>query len=69
MPCGGIYPAKVEAGDGECMHCGKEDPIPTLYCEEWDCFLHVDCVPDFLETDEGLIVLDHGHEIDTGETT
>lgn len=64
MPCGGIYPTKhsVFAGmEGRCFHCHKEGA--KHFCEEWDCLLHARCVPDFLKTMEGKIVIEHGHEV------
>lgn len=65
MPCGGIYP--ITFGDfyvrGECWHCGKSNPVLSHYCEEWDAFLHSECIDPFLKTKEGDIVLQHGHEV------
>jgi hypothetical protein len=69
MPCGGIYPIRgswiEELGNtkGECYFCGKNTHINDLFCEEWDCYLHKECVKPFLETKEGKIVLKHGHDI------
>lgn len=63
MPCGGIYPGGP---------CGPEDDYPCwvcrekecdLFCDEWDTPLHSRCVAKFLESDEGRIVLAHGHEV------
>lgn len=62
MPCGGIYPFSEH--DGECFVCRKDDPKPDHICHEWDCFLHRDCIPEFLLTAEGKIVWQaHGHEV------
>lgn len=33
------------------------------FCHEWDTYIHARCVPVFLQTDEGQIVIDHGHEV------
>lgn len=60
MPCGGIYPDRNEAGH-KCFSCHKEGA--DHFCEEWDCFLHGECVPAFLATEEGKIVIAHGHDI------
>jgi hypothetical protein len=65
MPCGGIYPCDGWEGV-ECFHCGK--PIDTdgegVFCEEWDAPLHDGCVPAFLKTAEGEIVVAHEHTIE-----
>ncbi len=60
MPCGGIYPSVNDAGH-KCFQCHEEGA--DHFCEEWDCFLHGKCVPAFLMTEEGKIVLAHGHEV------
>jgi hypothetical protein len=60
MPCGGIYPDPNESGH-KCFHCHKEGA--DHFCEEWDGFLHGECVPAFLMTEEGRIVIAHGHDI------
>lgn len=67
MPCGGIFPVDPkEAGRHSCFHCHK------LGCDhfliEWDSFLHKGCVRPFLETEEGIIVVRHGHLIQVGDT-
>ena len=33
------------------------------WLEEWDSCLHRDCILPFLKTDEGQIVIEHGHTI------
>jgi hypothetical protein len=72
MPCGGIYPVDVSRwavalapGDASCWQCGKglSSDIPASFCEEWDTFLHDACIDAFLASDEGQIVIGHGHEI------
>jgi hypothetical protein len=79
MPCGGIYPIKgsfVEPIEAQadpahpmvCWTCGKSDPKPTFWCEEWDTPIHRECIPEFLTTDEGRIVLNHGHMVYIPET-
>jgi len=71
MPCGGIFPtdnigereSRLIVEGGPCWKCGKDPSVQSHYCMEWDCVLCRDCVLPFLETDEGKIVLAHGHEI------
>jgi NAD-dependent SIR2 family protein deacetylase len=73
MPCGGIYPISKESDFGkmhgssdhdECFHCGKAIQTEDLmFCDEWDCYLHRDCVIEFLKGEEGKIVLAHGHSV------
>lgn len=73
MPCGGIYPINVsnlQSIEGSivnagaiCWQCSKNDPPPDHWCEEWDTPIHGTCVKEFLETDEGKIVISHRHEI------
>lgn len=71
MPCGGIYPlthhwAAQYLGNSAadwCFYCHKAEPLPTHFVEEWDAFLHGECIDAFLETREGKIVLEHGHEV------
>jgi hypothetical protein len=70
MPCGGIFPVTVreeyigdlDARCWQCSHMMAAD-IPASFCEEWDTFLHDRCIDAFLLTEEGRIVIDHGHEI------
>lgn len=68
MPCGGIYPIKgtwVEPhtdNKARCFHC--DEPECTLWVEEWDAPIHRKCVPEFLKTPEGFVILDHGHMIE-----
>lgn len=67
-PCGGIYPIsrKIVCNPESnylCFVCGKFDPFPDHYCEEWECFLHGDCIEPFLKTYEGGVVLDHKHDV------
>jgi len=33
------------------------------FCHEWDTFIHARCVPRFLASDEGQIVIEHKHTI------
>jgi len=58
MPCGGIGPVLSR---GRCFHCNKDGS--RHFCEEWDCLIHVRCVPDFLKTEEGKILIEHKHEV------
>jgi hypothetical protein len=34
-----------------------------LFCEEWDAYLHAECVSAFLQTPDGQVVLKHRHDI------
>jgi hypothetical protein len=67
MPCGGVYPATTSdlksfgLSQFECWHCDK--PGCDLVLEEWDSVIHSACVPAFLKTEEGQIVLKHGHAV------
>lgn len=64
MPCGGIGfggPLYPDVWEGDCFHCGK--PGANHFCDEWDCFLHAECVLPFLATEEGQIVIEHKHRI------
>jgi hypothetical protein len=77
MPCGGIYPLWHPDGSvahfaapmlgssaaDACFYCGKLEPPCTHFCDEWDCYLHAGCSDAFLDTEEGKIVLAHGHEV------
>jgi len=74
MPCGGIYPVVEDSELGQfhrkgslyndCFYCNKEiDYKDLMFCDEWDCYLHRDCVIDFLKTEEGKVVLGHGHAV------
>ena len=73
MPCGGIYPVRgswVEQlpnppgkVDIRCWQCGKSTPVPTHFCDEWDTFLHAECIDAFLNSEEGRVVMEHGHEV------
>ena len=69
MPCGGIEPMKndrlgsindkLDATQGGCWICDRGGA--QHMCFEWDTYIHARCVPQFLNTDEGRIVIDHGH--------
>ncbi len=67
MPCGGIYPIKglwIEKfipKDSPCWVCQK--PGVTHFCDEWDTGLHLECIDKFMESAEGKIVAEHGHEV------
>jgi len=71
MPCGGIWPATSEIKkyfnehpEHDCFLCGKNvEEKDLMWCEEWDAYLHRACVVPFLETEEGQIVLKHGHQV------
>lgn len=69
MPCGGIWtpgPDSSWTNGGPCWVC-QEDGC-ELFCDEWDTPLHVRCLGEFLCSEEGRIVLDHGHCIEVAET-
>lgn len=60
MPCGGIYPlthhfagAMVNAYGDECFHCHQRDPPVTHFVDEWDAYLHRDCI---MELDRKSVV-------------
>ena len=59
MPCGGIFHG--HAVNDPCWVCRKRDC--DLWCIEWDAVIHSECVPAFLASEEGQIVLSHGHEV------
>jgi hypothetical protein len=73
MPCGGIYPIKgtwvepIAAQRDEskpeqrCWVCGKGNT--AHFCDEWDCYIHARCAVQFLQSEEGQCVIDHGHEV------
>lgn len=67
MPCGGIYPAdgrgfiQLPETGIHCYVCGK--PNARHFCDEWDCGIHARCVPDFLKSNEGKVVINHAHEV------
>jgi hypothetical protein len=73
MPCGGVYPlAHHFAGPmldrsnpaHGCWVCGQVDPPPTLFCDEWDTYLHGGkCLAAFLASEEGQLVIEHGHDV------
>lgn len=71
MPCGGIWPATEEIKkyfnehpEHDCLWCGKNvEEKDLMWCEEWDCYLHRDCVMDFLKGEEGQVVIKHGHQV------
>lgn len=73
MPCGGIYPLvkghpyeKLHGHslNDNCFFCGEKiEKEDLVFCEEWDSYLHRACVPAFLKTPEGQVVLTHGHEV------
>jgi hypothetical protein len=66
VPCGGVYPIiPATHKNARCWQCGLTAAAKPLdhFCDEWDTYIHRDCIPAFLATDEGRIVLDHGHEV------
>jgi hypothetical protein len=67
-PCGGINSEWGTAPAEDCFTCrGKLHATPcTLFCEEWDCHLHRECLSEFLHSEEGRIVIEHGHAVEDG---
>jgi hypothetical protein len=73
MPCGGIYPVKgswieqlpIGNNPPKCWQCQNSTSTspPDHFCDEWDCFLHSVCVAPFLLSEEGQVVISHGHEV------
>ena len=73
MPCGGIepikpspeiennYQTKVDPTKGGCWVCGYGGC--HHFCHEWDTYIHARCVPKFLQTEEGLCLIEHKHTI------
>jgi hypothetical protein len=63
MPCGGIFPVYTNGAviDEPCWFCNKRGC--DLMCMEWDSVIHSGCVPKFLESEEGQIILNHGHQV------
>lgn len=77
MPCGGVYPLAhhfardffnpTDPAHG-CWVCRKVDPPPDLFCDEWDTYLHSgECLAAFLASEEGRIVILHGHDVIQGK--
>lgn len=73
MPCGGIYPIPQDFvitdkpfsmnSSPTCFQCGSAVDKYDLFVEEWDAYLHYDCLVQFLLSPEGEIVIKHGHSI------
>lgn len=71
MPCGGIYPIELPTKylpgeQPDCMVCvtpWRPNDDYTYFCDEWDCWIHRECIHEFLVTDEGRCVIAHCHEI------
>lgn len=64
MPCGGIHPAS-DVGQYECWVCNK--PGSDHFIWEWDAAIHAKCIPSFLSTEEGRVVIEHKHLIQIGD--
>lgn len=60
MPCGGITPCTPQPRD-RCWVCNEGGT--DHFIEEWDAGLHYRCLGKFLSSDEGQVILDHGHVI------
>ena len=67
MPCGGIFQTFMGMEpSGPCFTCGGDISGGSkwgLFVEEWDACIHRDCLGDFLVSEEGKVVLEHGHAI------
>lgn len=71
MPCGGIHPIdndllgtireRLDSTQGGCWVCSRGGAMH--FCHEWDTFIHARCVPRFLATDQGQLVIEHEHTI------
>jgi len=65
--CGGIYPIKgtiktrPPAAKRICCVCGKDNA--SHFCQETEVYLHAVCAIAFLQTEDGKIVIKHGHHI------
>lgn len=69
-PCGGIYPIKDSwleplVSCGECFLCNLDTNTTDLWIEEWDAPLHRNCLETFMKTEEGQIIIKHGHSVVT----
>jgi hypothetical protein len=73
MPCGGIWPIGpngliidateiISRKDLACLQCGARGA--DHFCEEWDGGLHGACIAAYLETEEGMLVVAHGHQVE-----
>lgn len=66
MPCGGIYPIEASTASAyPCWACNKRGA--DHFVEEWDAFIHKDCIREFLKNEEGQVVVQHKHLIQIGE--
>ena len=68
MPCGGIYPIysrEATKCNSKCFQCNKLCKLGEniSFVEEWDSFIHDECINEFLRTSEGKIILEHEHKI------
>ncbi len=71
MSCGGITPIRPLVEElspaYKCLGCFKwlddDNGTPDHFVEEWDGFLHGNCIEDYLKTDEGKCVIMHNHVI------
>jgi hypothetical protein len=59
----GGYPTRRVIGPckGGCWVCGRGGR--KHFCHEWDTYIHARCVPQFLLSEEGQCVIEHGHEV------
>lgn len=70
MPCGGIFSTVYGRPmlAGSCFQCGKwTDEWDGLFVEEWDAVIHRECLGLFLCSEEGKVVMEHGHAIQVEE--
>jgi hypothetical protein len=71
MPCGGIWPMAMGGGgyvnevrqtiDGGCFICQRGGC--RHWIDEWETFIHARCVPQFLQTQKGKVVMAHKHTV------
>jgi len=61
MPTKNSVVRYVAVDDNKCCLCRK--PGALHFVEEWDDFIHARCVPDYLHTDDGRCIIEHGHDV------
>lgn len=61
MPCGGI--TQIQAVKCPCFYCGGDEVLCDHEVIEWDSVIHGKCIANFMMTEEGKIIYEHGHHI------
>ena len=57
-----LQTAQKSGKDGfACWVCNKRGAMH--FCDEWDTFIHARCVPMFIQTEEGQILIHHKHAV------